>query len=346
MFRNLGCHMRRYRLILVPVALLALLLPHALHAQTKIRFTLDWIPGSTHAPFLIALQTGYYKAEGLDVSIDRGKGSAEVVRQLASGVYDIGFPDINVLMDFDSKNPAQSMPIVMMGHEQAPAAIVMLKSSGITAPKQLEGKTLGSAANDSTFKLFPIFAKLNGIDASKVTIQFIEPALREALLARKTVDAIPGQIFNAILELKAKGVKEEDVAYFMYKDYGLDIYGNGIAVSRGFLKDHPEAVKAFLRATIKGARDMVRDPELAVQAALKTEPLLNADIERERLKLALACCILTKTVMEHGYGGMDQARLTKSIGIISQGYGLPRQPSSEEMYDPSFLPPEQERMLK
>jgi len=346
MFRNLKYHVRRCHLIALCASLLSFVVAGAAHAQTKVRFTLDWIPGSTHAPFLIALQNGYYKTEGLDVSIDRGKGSAEVVRQLASGVYDIGFPDINVLMDFDSKNPAQSMPIVMMGHEQAPAAIVVLKSSGITAPKQLEGKTLGSAANDSTFKLFPIFAKLNDIDASKVRIQFIEPALREALLARKTVDAIPGQIFNAILELKAKGVKEDDVAYFMYKDYGLDIYGNGVAVSPTFLKEHPDAIKAFLRATIKGARDMVRDPELAVQAALKTEPLLNPDIERERLKLALACCILTKTVTEHGYGGMDQARLKKSIGIISQGYGLPRQPSPEEMYDPSFLPPEQERMLK
>jgi NitT/TauT family transport system substrate-binding protein len=346
MFKTLSYHLRRYHLVLVGVALLGLPLPDAAHAQTKIRFTLDWIPGSTHAPFLIALQNGYYKAEGLDVSIDRGKGSAEVVRQLASGVYDIGFPDINVLMDFNSKNPAQAMPIVMMGHEQAPAAIVFLKSSGITAPKQLEGKTLGSAANDSTFKLFPIFAKLNGIDTSKVTIQFIEPALREALLARKSVDAIPGQIFNAILELKAKGVKEEDVGYLMYKDYGLDIYGNGVAVSSAFLKDHPEAVKGFLRATIKGARDMVRDPELAVQAALKTEPLLNPDIERERLKLALACCILTKTVMQHGYGGIDPARLKRSIEVISQGYGLPRQPSPEEIYDPSLLPPEQERMLK
>jgi NitT/TauT family transport system substrate-binding protein len=64
--------------------------PGAVHGQTKIRFTLDWIPGSTHAPFLLALQNGYYKAEGLDVSIDRWKGSAEVVRQLA-GVFDIGF---------------------------------------------------------------------------------------------------------------------------------------------------------------------------------------------------------------------------------------------------------------
>jgi NitT/TauT family transport system substrate-binding protein len=238
------------------------------------------------------------------------------------------------------------MSIVMMGHEQAPAAIVFLKSSGITAPQQLEGKTLGSAANDSTFKLFPIFAKLNGIDASKVTIQFIEPALREALLARKTVDAIPGQIFNALLELKAKGVKEDDVAYFMYNGHGLDIYGNGVAVSRAFLAEHPDAVKGFLRATIKGARDMARDPELAVQAALKTEPLLNPDIERERLKLALACCILTKTVIEHGYGGIDQDRLKKAIGIITQGYGLPREVSSEEIFNGSFLPPEQERKLK
>lgn len=346
MLMTLSDPIRRVCRIIVSATLLSCLVTSGVLAQTKIRFTLDWIPGSTHAPFLIALQNGYYKAEGLDVSIDRGKGSAEVVRQLASGVYDIGFPDINVLMDFNSKNPAQAMQIVMMGHEQAPAAIVFLKSSGIGEPKQLEGKTLGSAANDSTFKLFPIFAKLNGVDTLKVTIQFIEPALREALLARKTVDAIPGQIFNAVLELKAKGVKEEDVGYLMYKDYGLDIYGNGVAVSRAFASEHPDAVKGFLRATIKAARDMVRDPELAVQAALKIEPLLNPDIERERLKLALACCILTKNVVEHGYGGIDADRLKKSIGIISQGYGLPRQPSPEEIFNPAFLPPEKDRLLK
>jgi NitT/TauT family transport system substrate-binding protein len=342
MFQNVPRGCRRFG----SAILASFFLAGSVHAQTNIRFTLDWIPGATHAPFLIALQNGYYKAEGLDVSIDRGKGSAEVVRQLASGVYDVGFPDINVLMDFDSKNPAQAMSIVMMGHEQAPAAIVMLKSSGITEPKQLEGKVLGSAANDSTFKLFPIFAKRAGLDSSKVTIQYIEPALREALLARKTVDAIPGQIFNAILELKAKGVKEQDVAWFMYRDYGLDIYGNGVAVSRAFLKDHPDAVKGFLRATIKGAQDMVRDPELAVRSALKVEPLLNPDIERERLKLALACCILTRNVLEHGYGGIDPARLKKSIAIITQGYGLPREPAPDEIYDASFLPPEKDRMLK
>src|SRR6266851_7102507 len=148
-------------------------------AQTKIRFSLDWIPGSVHAPFFIALYKGYYKAEGLDVSIDRGKGSAELVRQLASGVYDMGYPDISVVTDFNSKNPDKGFPVLLMGYEQAPAAIVFLKSSGITEPKQLNGRKLGSAANDATFKLFPVFASQTGIDVSSMQIQNIEPSLRE-----------------------------------------------------------------------------------------------------------------------------------------------------------------------
>src|SRR2546421_10101136 len=104
-------------------------------AETKVRFSLDWIPGSVHAPFFIALYKGYYKAEGLDVTIERGKGSAELVRQLASGVYDMGYPDISVVTDFNSKNPDKGFPVLFMGYEQAPAAIVFLKSSGIREPK-------------------------------------------------------------------------------------------------------------------------------------------------------------------------------------------------------------------
>src|SRR5436190_8580557 len=127
-----GKWMLRLRHLMALAACIAVAAASPASAQTKVRFSLDWIPGTVHAPFLIALYKGYYKAEGLDVTIDRGKGSAEVVRQLASGVYDIGFPDINVLMDFNSKNPDKAMTEVMMGHEQAPASIFVLNSSGIT----------------------------------------------------------------------------------------------------------------------------------------------------------------------------------------------------------------------
>jgi len=317
----------------------------AASAQTKVRFTLDWIPGATHGAFLIALQKGYYKAEGLDVTIDRGKGSAEVVRQLASNVYDMGFPDINVVMDFNSKNPDQAFPVLMSGYEEAPAAIIMLKSSGITDPKQLNGKRLGSAPHDSTFKLFPIFAKQTGVDIASMQIQNIDPGLREVLLVQKKVDAIPGQIFNSLLELKAKGVPASDINYFMYKDYGLELYGNSVAASRQFLKEHPDAVKGFIRATIKGLKDMARDPELAVKAAVAYEPLLNPDIERERLRVALDCCILTETVRKKGFGDVDQDRLRNIIALIAEAYKLPRKPALEEVFTPAYLPPVKDRMI-
>jgi len=337
----------RRSLVLIFMAVMAVIsAPQAASAETKIRFTLDWIPGATHSAFFVALQKGYYKAEGLDVSIDRGKGSAEVVRQLASDTYDMGFPDINVVMDFNSKNPEQAFPVLMSGYEQAPAAIIMLKSSGITEPKQLNGKKLGSAANDATFKLFPVFASQTGIDVSSMQIQNIEPSLREVLLVQGKVDAIPGQVFNSLLELQAKGVKEADIAYFMYKDYGLQLYGNSVAASRRFLKENPEAVRGFLRATVKGLKDVAHDPELGVKAALAFEPLLNADIERERLRVAMSCCIVTENVRKTGYGDIDQERLVKVIAIISKAYNLPRQPTVAEVFDPSYLPPLNDRMIQ
>jgi NitT/TauT family transport system substrate-binding protein len=315
-------------------------------AETKIRFSLDWIPGSVHSPFFIALYKGYYKAEGLDVVIDRGKGSVGLVQQMASGVYDMGYPDISVVEDFDSKNPDRSFPLVMMGYEQAPAGIAYLKSSPIKVPKDLEGKSLGAAAHDASFKLFPTFTQHAGIDESKVNVKFIDPKLRETLLAKREVDAIIGQIFNTMLELKAKGVNPDQVGTFMYRDHGLDLYGNGVAASPAFLKEHPDAVKGFIRATIKGVQDMVKDPEMAVQMTLKYEPLLDANIERDRLKLAMECCIVTPNVLKGGFGDVDKARLQRGIEIVAQGYKLPTVPKVDEVFNSSYLPAAKDRMVR
>jgi NitT/TauT family transport system substrate-binding protein len=315
-------------------------------AETKIRFSLDWIPGSVHSPFFIALYKGYYQTEGLDVVIDRGKGSVGLVQQMASGVYDMGYPDISVVEDFDSKNPDKAFPVLMMGYEQAPAGIAFLKASGIKSPKDLEGKSLGAAANDGGFKLFPTFMQHTGIDASKVTIKFIDPKLRETLLAKHEVDAIIGQIFNTVLELKAKGVDPDQLGSFLYRDYGLDLYGNGVAASPAFLKDHPDAVKGFIRATIKGVRDMVKDPEAAVQMTLKYEPLLNAEIERDRLKFAMQCCIITPNVLKNGFGDVDKARLKRGIEMVAKGYNLPNVPNPDEVFNSSYLPPAKDSMVQ
>lgn len=313
--------------------------------NVKIRFTLDWLPQSTHGPFFIALYKGYYKREGLDVSIDEGKGSGDAVTRIVSGAYEMGSPDINNLIEFNSKNPEKAIPEVLMLFEQGPFGIFVMKKSGITNPQQLEGKTVGSPVFDASYRLLSAFAKAVGIDLKKVTLKNMEPRLREAMLVRGQVDAITGFVFSSMLDLEAKGVKEDQVRSFMYKDYGLDFYANGVAVSRAFLKEHPDAVRGFVRATIKGLKDMIQDPELAVKMVLKFEPMLNPDIERNRLKLGLQCCILTPNVVKNGYGDVDMARLKRAIDQVAFALRLKRTPTSEEMFDRSFLPPKKQRML-
>jgi NitT/TauT family transport system substrate-binding protein len=314
-------------------------------AEVKVRFTLDWVAQAPHGLFFISLYEGYYKAEGIDVTFDPGKGSADAVRRIVSGAYDMGFPDINSLIQYNSKNPDKMIQEVMMGYEQPPFSIVTMKKSNITHPKQLVGKSLGAPVFDASYKLFPAFAKAIGIDPNAVIKKNMDPRLREPMLIRGEVDSISGHIFSSMLGLKAGGVKEEEIRYFMYGDYGMDSYANGIAVSPKFMKEHPDTVKAFLRATIKGAREMILHPEKAVAAAKRFEPLLNEAIERDRMRLALNCCILTPNVKKHGYGGVDMKRLENSIKQAALAFGLKWQPKASDMFNASFLPPASERMV-
>ncbi len=314
-------------------------------AATKIRLTLDWIPQSTHGLIFIAQYEGYYKAEGLDVKIDAGRGSADAVKKLVSGTHDIGLADINALIQYNAQNKGEEIKSVMMMYEQPPFSIFVMKKSGITHPRQLVGKTLGAPVFDASYKLFPAFAKAIGIDPNSVKKKNMDPRLREPMLIKGQVDAISGHVFSSMLNLKAAGIKEEDVTFFMYGDFGMESYANGIAVRPDFLAKNADAVRGFVRATIKATRDMVLRPKLAVASAKKFEPLINEATEADRLRLGIKCCVLTPNVRKNGYGGIDMARLQRSIDQAADAYGLKEPPKAADMWLDGFLPPQSERFV-
>ena len=314
-------------------------------AETKIRLTLDWVAQSTHGPWFIAQYEGYFKEEGLSVKIDAGRGSADAVRKLVAGTHDIGLPGINALIQYNAKNPDKAIKTVMSMYEQPPFSIFVMKKSGITHPKQLVGKTLGAPVFDASYKLFPAFARAIGIDRNSVKFVNMNPRLREPMLLRGEVDAISGHLFSSMLNIKAAGYKESDVRYFLYGDYGMDFYANGIAVTPKFLKEHPDAVRGFIRATIKGARDTILRPQMAIAATKKFEPLIDEAVEADRLRLGTKCCILTPEIKKNGYGGVDMARLQRSIEQAALSYGLKNVPTAKDMFDSSYLPPKAERFI-
>src|SRR3954464_9084189 len=187
-------------------------------AQTSIKFTLDWVFQGPTSPFLVALEKGYYKAEGLDVTMDPGQGSAGAVQRAATGAYQIGFADVNTLIEYNAKNPGKEILCVFMAYDFPPFGVYALKKSGIKGPKDLDGKKLGAPVFDASFRLFPAFAKLNGI--SKWEHVNLTPQLREQSLVQGTVDFISGHYFSSMLDLKARGVAFEDIVSMRYVDFG------------------------------------------------------------------------------------------------------------------------------
>jgi len=314
-------------------------------AETDIKFTLDWKYQGPTAAFLVAADKGFYAEEGLDVTIDSGNGSAGAVTRVASGAYQMGFADINALVEFNVKNPGQSVKAVMMAYDAAPFSLFTLKKNGIAKPADLVGRKLGAPVFDASYKLFPAFAHQTGIDDKAVERVNMDPALRETMLVQGQVDFISGHYFSSMLDLKSKGVKEEDITYFLYADYGMDFYGNAVIASGGFIAEHPDAIKAFLRATMRGWNDIIADPEGAIAIVAKFDPLIDKKLEAERLKLALDVNVLTPYVKEHGIGDVVESRLKNSIAQLALAYGLTETPEPAAIWTSEFLPPAEERML-
>jgi NitT/TauT family transport system substrate-binding protein len=313
-------------------------------AQTPIKFSLDFKFEGPAAPFVVAIDKGYFKAEGLDVTIDTAGGSLEPINRVASGTYDMGFGDINSLIKFRDANPGTPIKAVFMVYNKPPFAIVGRKSKGVSSPKDLEGKKLGAPPPDGAYAQWPIFVQANGIDASKVTIVSVGFPVREPMLASGEVDAITGFSFSSFINLKDRGVPANDITVLLMADFGVNLYGNVIMVNPKFAAEKPDAVKAFLRAFVKGLHETAKNPASSVDSVLKRNDVAKKETELERLQIALKDNILTPEVKQNGFGGVDMDRLDKSIDQIALTYQFKNaKPKGADIFDDSFLPPAAER---
>jgi NitT/TauT family transport system substrate-binding protein len=316
-------------------------------AQTKLKLVLNWKYQGPQGWFFIAEDKGYFKEEGLEVTIDQGDGSATPIPKVASGTYDIGFGDINALIEFAARKPEEAPIAVYVMYNRPPFTIAVKTDSPIKTPKDLEGKTLGGAANDGALKLFPAFAKLAKIDESKITITNFQPNLREQMLMRGQADGVFGYVNTIRFSAKLSGIDpDKELRWINYGDYGMDLYSNAIIFSKKFVKENPKAVAGFVRALNKGIVESLKDPKTSVAAVQKREPLIKMDVELERFDATVKEEMNHPEIATIGLGDVDDARLKKSIDILVDANKLPRTPTVNEIFTREFLPPKSERPTK
>ncbi|CAO1669443.1 ABC transporter substrate-binding protein [Halomonas sp. MES3-P3E] len=314
--------------------------------ETTIRFQLDWRFEGPAAPFLMAEARGYFADEGLDVQIDSGSGSAGAINRVASGAYEMGFGDLNALVEFLAENPdGPGISGVYIVYDGTPAAVFARKDSGIESPADLAGKTIAAPAFDTGYRAWGIFAEANDLEADAVEWQNVDPSLRETLLSRGDVDAITGFYFTSLLNLEERGMSEDELTIMPFSDYGVPLYGNAIIASDEFAEEHPDAVQGFLRAFNRALGETLEDPEAAIEYVRERDSLIDVDMETRRLKLALDSVVDTPDAREYGVGGVDEERLREAIQLVADAYDLPTLPSPDQVFDSHYLPPSDERQL-
>ena len=220
-------------------------------AETDIKFTLDWKFQGPTAAFFVAEDQGYFKEEGLEVGIDSGNGSAGAVTRVASGAYQMGFADINSLVEFNVANPGQGIKGGDDDLRAPPFGLYALKTSGITKPADLIGKKLGGPVFDASYKLFPAFAARSAsIRRPCRASTWTRPCARRCWCAARSMRLGP------LLQLDARYAVQgrEEGGHRLHAVQGLR---HGLLRQRGdaggkFIEENPAAIAGFNRAVKRG----------------------------------------------------------------------------------------------
>lgn len=293
---------------------------------------LDWTPSGYHAPYFYGVAKGYYKDAGVDLQIFDGKGSLSTLTAVSEGADTIGIASLATM----SLGVSQGRQLMAIGGmiQTMPDGIISLQGSGITKPKDIEGKTWGYNPDDYSTKLFPAFAAAAGIDESKVKkIQLSHAVVHTSLLAGK-IDFMIGWEFTDALRIARQKPIEPPIKY---ADYGVNMLGGGIFVHKKTATEKAQLLKGFLAATTKSFDEALKNPGVAVEALVAARPGADKDLLLEQLKRTPPY-LHTKATAGKPFGYMAAEDWEGTLKFMKQAFEFKTDVKASDVYTNDFLP--------
>jgi NitT/TauT family transport system substrate-binding protein len=302
---------------------------------TPVTFSLDFRALGRHAAWYVALEKGYYKDAGLDVTIIPSQGTAQAIQSVESRAAQFAFSDVAGLVAARA-NSAATAKMVAVIYQKAPYAIFSLRSgANVTKPEQLENLEIGSGAGSFTQKVIEAFMKSKGLKADTVKYTNIDPAARVGMLAAKKIPAIETFAMSMPGVVKAAGA--QDAQIFLLANAGLTLYSNGILVRDDYLKSDGAKVRGFIKASLQGWKDTIANPKEAADIVVKHVKGLDPDVVFQEIAIVNAL-VATPDAKAKGLGTIDSELMAKSVDLIAAGIGAVGKVSAADTYDIRYLP--------
>ena len=303
----------RARSVLIALMLASFASPS--YAADAVSLRLNWYLGGLHVPFYFGKERGFYAAEGVDLTINEGRGSANTVQVVAAGSDTFGLADSSSVISTAAKGA--DVKSVMSLLNSTGFAVVSLAETGIRTPKDLEGKKLAVSAGDPLGQLFQALAAHNKLDVSKITMVQVDPAAKVVTVLEKRADGLLGGADDQFFLIKQRGLQP---AALRFSENGANIVGMTIVAKNELIKTNPDLVRRFVRATIKSWEEAKKNPGAAVDAALKVKSDLNRQSTLEQLQVDIELLDSVNSKGRIGWGA--QADWDQTLTLLKKYRGL------------------------
>jgi NitT/TauT family transport system substrate-binding protein len=301
----------------------------------RVSFLLDVLTNPKHALFYPAAKQGLFTGQGLDVTLEVGKGSADVIQNVASGTAQFGFADASAVV----LGRARGLPItlVTMVHYNTLMTVITRVPSGVTKPAELVGKKIASTGGDAVRMVMPAFAKVNGFEADKINFITVNQPAKASMLLAGQVDGVCDYLSAFPIYSEAAQAVGLGLKAISFAEYGLDIYSNGIIVHDDLLKSDPALVSSFVRAIVMSLNVAASEREATIKLFREFQPQYSEKVSREGLDIA-ANALLVPEVFNNGIGAMSRDKIERTIQTTIQAYSLDKSPPAASVYTNAMLP--------
>ena len=326
-----GTFVKLVRAVIWGASALALCVSPSSIAAEKASLRLNWYLGGLHVPFYYGKEKGFYAAEGIDLTINEGRGSANTVQVVAAGSDTFGLADSSSVILTASKGA--DVKSVMSLLNTTGYSVVSLAEANIKTPKDLEGRKVAVTAGDPLGQLLQAICKANNVDCNKIGMIQVDPAAKVVTVLEKKADALLGGVDDQYFLIKYKGAVP---AAMRYADFGGNIVGMTIMTSGETLKNNPDLVRRFVRATVKSWEETKKNPGAAVDAALKAKPDLNRQSTLDQLMVDIDLLDSKNSKGRIGWGA--QADWDQTLAILKNYRDLQTDKDWTAFHTNGFLP--------